>query len=98
MYMITVCKATLNVFDTLPDEPCFDVGRDPPVLLFNAEAKNVLAAVISTQGSTWQEHYSSIPAIDAEIRFAMVPASMARKPRRASSLLLLGASAPMPPI
>jgi hypothetical protein len=42
--------------------------------------------------------YNSIPAIDADIRLAMVPASMARIPRRASSPFLLGASAPMPPI
>src|SRR5689334_20698808 len=36
--------------------------------------------------------------IDADIRFAMVPASMARKPSFANSERLLGASAPMPPI
>lgn len=98
MYMITVCKATLNALTRCPMSLASMWIVIPQVLLFNAEAKNVLAAVISTQGSNWQEHYSSIPAIDAEIRFAMVPASMARKPRRASSLLLLGASAPMPPI
>jgi hypothetical protein len=42
--------------------------------------------------------YSNIPAIDAEIRFAIVPANIARIPKRASSPLLFGANAPMPPI
>ena len=42
--------------------------------------------------------YSSMPAMEADIRFAMVPASMARIPSRASSPFLFGASAPMPPI
>ena len=42
--------------------------------------------------------YSSMPAIDADIRFAIVPASIARMPSRASSPFLFGASAPMPPI
>jgi hypothetical protein len=42
--------------------------------------------------------YNSIPAIDADIKFAIVPASIARTPSRASSPFLLGASAPMPPI
>lgn len=43
-------------------------------------------------------HYSSMPAIDADIKFAIVPASMARTPRRANSCFLLGARAPIPPI
>jgi hypothetical protein len=42
--------------------------------------------------------YNNIPAIDADIKFAIVPASMARTPSRASSLRLFGARAPMPPI
>src|SRR5947199_5579565 len=42
--------------------------------------------------------YISIPAMEADIRFAMVPANMARTPRRASSPFLFGASAPIPPI
>jgi len=42
--------------------------------------------------------YSSIPAMEADIRFAMVPASMALIPKRASSPFLLGARAPIPPI
>ena len=42
--------------------------------------------------------YSSMPAIEADIKFAIVPASMARIPSRASSPFLFGASAPMPPI
>src|ERR1700722_1448773 len=43
-------------------------------------------------------HRSITPTIDADIRFAIVPAIMARIPRRASSPFLLGESAPMPPI
>src|SRR5208282_2279314 len=43
-------------------------------------------------------HFSMIPTMDAVMRFAIVPASMARMPRRARSDFLLGASAPMPPI
>src|SRR5207245_2560346 len=42
--------------------------------------------------------HSNIPTIEADIRLAIVPASMARMPSRASSLRLLGASAPIPPI
>ena len=36
--------------------------------------------------------------MDADIRFAIVPANIARIPSRASSPFLFGASAPMPPI
>src|ERR1700680_1955473 len=43
-------------------------------------------------------HGSMIPTIEADIRLAIVPASMARIPSRASSSFLFGASAPMPPI
>jgi len=43
-------------------------------------------------------HYSSIPAIVAVKKFANVPASIARIPRRARSPRLVGASDPMPPI
>jgi len=39
-----------------------------------------------------------MPAIEADIRFAMVPASIARRPNRAKSLRRLGAKAPIPPI
>src|SRR5215831_4010634 len=42
--------------------------------------------------------HSRIPARVAERKFASVPASMARKPRRARSCLRSGASAPIPPI
>src|ERR1700688_1032309 len=42
--------------------------------------------------------YSNMPAMDAEIRFAMVPAIIARRPNEASSRFLLGARAPIPPI
>jgi hypothetical protein len=42
--------------------------------------------------------YSSMPAMEADIMLAIVPASMARRPSRASSPFLLGANAPMPPI
>src|SRR5713101_4337582 len=38
------------------------------------------------------------PTMDADIKFAMVPQSMARMPSWARSERLLGASAPMPPI
>jgi hypothetical protein len=41
---------------------------------------------------------NKMPTIEADIRFAMVPAIMARNPSLASSLRLLGASALMPPI
>src|SRR5215470_13159444 len=50
------------------------------------------------QQSTTLSQEISIPAIDADIKFAIVPASMARKPRRARSPRRLGASAPIPPI
>ena len=43
-------------------------------------------------------HFSMIPAMDADIKFAIVPASIARIPSRANSSFLFGASAPMPPI
>ena len=36
------------------------------------------------------DHFSNIPTIEADIRLAMVPAIMARKPSFASSLRLLG--------
>src|SRR5450755_692581 len=42
--------------------------------------------------------HERIPTIDADIRFAMVPASMARIPNFASCCRWSGASAPMPPI
>ena len=41
---------------------------------------------------------SMIPTIDADIRFAIVPATIARMPSRARSAFLFGASAPIPPI
>src|ERR1019366_2845352 len=42
--------------------------------------------------------HSSIPAMQADMKLAMVPAATARKPSRARSLLRVGARAPMPPI
>src|ERR1700683_2893618 len=42
--------------------------------------------------------HRNIPTMEAESRFAMVPASIARMPSFASSLRLFGASAPIPPI
>ena len=42
--------------------------------------------------------YKSMPAMQADMKFAMVPAATAFSPRRARSDLRLGASAPMPPI
>src|SRR5438552_2488773 len=42
--------------------------------------------------------HERIPTMEADIRFAMVPASMARMPNLASWLRCSGASAPMPPI
>ena len=43
-------------------------------------------------------HQTSIPAIQADMKLAMVPAATALRPRRAKSDLRVGASAPMPPI
>src|SRR5260370_18713561 len=43
-------------------------------------------------------HYSSMPAMQADIKFAIVPAATALNPSRARSGLRLGASAPIPPI
>src|SRR5215472_12961732 len=40
----------------------------------------------------------SNPTIDADIKLAIVPAIIARKPSLANSSRLFGASAPMPPI
>ena len=45
-----------------------------------------------------QAFHNRIPAIQAERKFARVPASIARKPSRARSAFRLGASAPIPPI
>ncbi len=42
--------------------------------------------------------YSSMPAMHADMKLAMVPAATAFKPSRARSDLRFGASAPMPPI
>ena len=42
--------------------------------------------------------HSSIPAMQADMKLAMVPAATARRPSRARSVLRFGASAPMPPI
>src|SRR5229473_6424530 len=42
--------------------------------------------------------HERIPTMDADIKFAMVPASMARMPNFASWVRCSGASAPMPPI
>ena len=42
--------------------------------------------------------HSSIPAMQADMKLAMVPAATAFSPRRARSDLRVGASAPMPPI
>jgi hypothetical protein len=41
---------------------------------------------------------NSTLTIDADIRFAMVPASIDRRPSRARSRRRFGASAPIPPI
>ena len=43
-------------------------------------------------------HYNNMPAMQADMKFAMVPAATAFNPMRARSDLRLGASAPMPPI
>ena len=43
-------------------------------------------------------HQRNMPAMQADMKFAIVPASMAFTPSRARSDLRLGASAPMPPI
>ncbi len=45
-----------------------------------------------------QSGYKSMPAMQADMKFAMVPAATAFRPMRARSDLRLGASAPMPPI
>src|SRR5580700_2833786 len=44
------------------------------------------------------DYRSKTETIEADIRLAIVPASMARNPNRARSFRRLGASAPMPPI
>ena len=53
---------------------------------------------VSFQGVIAARYCSRIPTIEADIRFAIVPAIMARKPSLASSPRLFGASALMPPI
>ncbi len=55
-------------------------------------------AVRCLPGTAALQCCTSKPTIDADIRLAMVPASMARKPSFANSERLFGASAPMPPI
>src|SRR5579864_5719953 len=67
-----------------------------PFGLAQGEQATALQSGLRPQGNSG--HFSMIPTIEADIRFAIVPASMARMPRRASSGFLLGASAPMPPI
>jgi hypothetical protein len=46
----------------------------------------------------WLKGAMSMETMLADMRLAMVPASMARRPRRARSLRRLGTRAPMPPI
>ena len=43
-------------------------------------------------------YYNNIPAMQADMKFAMDPAITAFNPKRARSDLRLGASAPIPPI
>src|ERR1700692_894352 len=43
-------------------------------------------------------HYSSMPAMQPALKFAMVPAATAFNPSRARCDLRMGASAPIPPI
>src|SRR5436190_464282 len=44
-----------------------------------------------------QRTHNNIPAMQADIKLAMVPAATAFNPRRATSDLRVGAKAPMPP-
>ena len=62
------------------------------------QSRFALYSMIPDGGTLLGPCYKSIPAMEADIKFAMVPASMARSPSRASSPFLLGASAPIPPI
>src|ERR1022692_1074251 len=76
-----------------PEEPA--PPTDPCIREFCSQPVKPCPTQLSFQEG--QVNYRSMPAIEADIRLAMVPASMARMPRRASSPRLLGASAPMPP-
>jgi hypothetical protein len=58
----------------------------------------LLGALRILGGKFYRSHYKSMPAIDADIIFAIVPASMARIPSFARSPRRFGARAPMPPI
>ena len=76
--------------------------------VLRARKKTIAAAQVDGRGgrsphrlrrsSKFHLAYSSMPAIEADIKLAIVPASMARTPSLANSPRLLGASAPMPPI
>ncbi len=57
-----------------------------------------LDALVSFSAAIGRGYWSKMPTIEADMRLAMVPAIMARKPSLASSPRLFGASALMPPI
>ena len=57
-----------------------------------------IAQAIAALADHARTHRSMIPTIEADMRFAIVPAIIARMPRRARSPLRFGASAPIPPI
>src|ERR1035441_2571653 len=62
-------------------------------------AKHLVQLLVAHRQRLRSESYPrNIPAIAAEIRLAMVPASIARTPNCARSLRRSGTSAPMPPI
>lgn len=79
---------------------------------FPVEAKECVFAILFLAGTVWilqkrqpafdmslrDAGYSRMPATQAVIKQARVPASSARRPSRARSCLRSGASAPMPPI
>src|SRR4051794_29228310 len=62
------------------------------------DADGRLRSCVSLNVTSRFGDHSSIPAIQADMKFAIDPAATARSPKRARSDLRLGASAPMPPI
>ena len=67
-----------------------------PASQHNADCGSRLGAIAN--GSNRCARQINIPAMQADIKFAIVPAATAFRPSRAKSDFRLGASAPIPPI
>src|SRR5579864_4299473 len=86
-------ESSIGAFEFVNRHPCSSVVR----FAFFVQRKRRLLAQHKAASQQSQLRINN-PTIEADMRFAMVPAIMARKPSFASWSRLLGASAPMPPI